>query len=41
MIDGDTVELFNGTVLRYTAITSPEEGELSEKESTDLNRQVS
>jgi len=38
VIDGDTVELFNGTVLRYVGITAPEQGELFEKESTELNR---
>ena len=40
VIDGDTVELFNGTVLRYVGITAPEQGELFEKESTELNRSL-
>jgi micrococcal nuclease len=40
VIDGDTVELFNGTVLRYTAITAPEEGEDSAEEATKLNQQL-
>ena len=40
VIDGDTVELFNGTVLRYTAITAPEEGEDFAKEATELNQQL-
>ena len=40
VIDGDTVELFNGTVLRYTAITAPEEGEDFAEEATKLNREL-
>lgn len=37
VIDGDTVELFNGTVLRYTGVTAPEEGEPLAEEATKLN----
>ncbi len=40
VIDGDTVELFNGTVLRYTAITAPEEGEGFADEATKLNKEL-
>ena len=40
VIDGDTVELFNGTVLRYTAITAPEEGENFAEEATKLNQSL-
>lgn len=40
VIDGDTVELFNGTVLRYTAITAPEEGEDFAEEATKLNQSL-
>mgnify|MGYP000583697514 CR=1 FL=1 len=40
VIDGDTVELFNGTVLRYTAITAPEEGEDFADEATKLNKEL-
>ncbi|MDP2685161.1 MAG: thermonuclease family protein [bacterium] len=40
VIDGDTVELFNGTVLRYTGITAPEEDEAFAKEATELNKQL-
>lgn len=40
VIDGDTVELFNGTVLRYTGITAPEEGESFAEEATELNRSL-
>ncbi len=40
VIDGDTVELFNGTILRYVGITAPETGEPFEKESTEANRQL-
>lgn len=40
VVDGDTVELFNGTVLRYTAITAPEEGESFAEEATELNKEL-
>lgn len=40
VIDGDTVELFNGTVLRYTGVTAPEEGEDFAEKVTDLNRSL-
>jgi endonuclease YncB( thermonuclease family) len=40
VIDGDTVELFNGTVLRYTAITAPEETENFAEEATKLNQSL-
>ncbi len=40
VIDGDTVELFNGTILRYTAITAPEEGEDFAEEATKLNKEL-
>ena len=40
VIDGDTVELFNGTVLRYTGITAPENDELFAEEATKLNREL-
>src|SRR3990167_1893282 len=40
VIDGDTVELFNGTVLRYTAITAPEDGEDFAEEATNLNQEL-
>ena len=40
VIDGDTVELYNGTVLRYTAITAPEEGEDFAEEATKLNQSL-
>src|SRR3989344_3443508 len=36
VIDGDTVELFNGTVLRYVGVTAPEEGEDFTEEDTKL-----
>ena len=38
VIDGDTVELNNGLILRYVGITAPETGEPFEKESTEANR---
>ena len=40
VIDGDTVELFNGLVLRYVGMTAPETGEPFEKESTEANREL-
>ncbi len=40
VIDGDTVELFNSTVLRYVGMTAPETGEPFEKESTEANRNL-
>lgn len=40
VIDGDTVELQNGLVLRYVGITAPEQGEPFEKESTEENRKL-
>ena len=40
VIDGDTVELFNGTVLRYVGITAPEEGEDFAEEATKLNKKL-
>lgn len=40
VIDGDTVELNNGLVLRYVGITAPETGEPFEKESTLANKQL-
>ena len=40
VIDGDTVELFNGTVLRYVGVTAPEEGEDFADEATELNRSL-
>ena len=40
VIDGDTVELFNGTVLRYVGITAPEEGEDFVEEATKLNQSL-
>lgn len=40
VIDGDTVELQNGLVLRYVGITAPETGEPFEKESAEENRRL-
>lgn len=40
VIDGDTVELFNGTILRYVGITAPEEGESFAEEATKLNQEL-
>ena len=40
VIDGDTVELNNGLILRYVGITAPETGEPFEKESTLANKSL-
>ena len=40
VIDGDTVELQNGLVLRYVGITAPETGENFHKESSDENKRL-
>jgi len=40
VIDGDTVELQNGLVLRYVGMTAPETGENFYKESTEENRKL-
>ena len=40
VIDGDTVELQNGLILRYVGITAPETGENFYKESTGENRKL-
>ncbi len=40
IIDGDTVLLSNGLVLRYVGITAPETGEPFEKEATEANRKL-
>ncbi len=40
VVDGDTVVLENGSIVRYVGITSPETNELFEKESTEENRKL-
>lgn len=40
VIDGDTVELQNGLVLRYVGMTTPETGENFYKESIEENRKL-
>lgn len=40
IVDGDTVVLHNGTVVRYVGITSPETSEPFEKEATEANRKL-
>lgn len=40
VIDGDTILLANGLVLRYVGITAPETGEPYEKEATEVNRKL-
>ncbi len=40
IIDGDTVLLSDGLVLRYVGITAPETGEPFEKEATEANRKL-
>ncbi|PIS20947.1 hypothetical protein COT52_01135 [candidate division WWE3 bacterium CG08_land_8_20_14_0_20_43_13] len=40
IVDGDTVVLHNGTIVRYVGITSPETGEPFEEEATEANRKL-
>lgn len=40
IVDGDTVVLNNGSIVRYVGITSPENNEPFEKESTEANRKL-
>lgn len=40
VVDGDTVVLENGSIVRYVGITSPETNEPFEKESTDENKKL-
>ncbi len=40
VVDGDTVVLENGSIVRYVGITSPETNEPFEKESTEENRKL-
>jgi|SRR3989344_7321337 len=37
IVDGDTIVLANGSIVRYVGITSPENNEPYEKESTEAN----
>ncbi len=40
IVDGDTIVLENGSIVRYVGITSPETNEPFEKESTEENRKL-
>ena len=40
VVDGDTIVLFNGSIVRYVGITSPENNEPFEKEATEANRKL-
>ena len=40
IVDGDTIVLQNGDIVRYVGITSPETGEPFEKEATEANRKL-
>jgi len=40
VVDGDTVVLENGSIVRYVGITAPENNETFEKESTEENRKL-
>lgn len=40
IVDGDTIVLFSGSIVRYVGITAPENNEPFEKESTDENRKL-
>jgi len=40
VIDGDTVELDTGQIVRYNGITAPEEGDPFAEESTEINQEL-
>ncbi len=40
IVDGDTIVLENGDIVRYVGITSPETNEPFEKEATEANRKL-
>src|SRR3990167_9235628 len=40
VVDGDTIVLQNGDIVRYVGITSPETGEPFEKQATEANRKL-
>ena len=40
IVDGDTIVLFSGSIVRYVGITAPENNEPFEKESTEENRKL-
>ncbi len=40
IVDGDTIVLHSGTIVRYVGITCPEENEPFDKESTEANRRL-
>lgn len=40
IVDGDTIVLHNGSIVRYVGITCPEENEPFDKESTEANRKL-
>lgn len=40
IVDGDTIVLFSGSIVRYIGITAPENNESFEKEATKANRKL-
>lgn len=40
VVDGDTIVLENGSIVRYVGITSPESNQPFDKESTEFNRKL-
>lgn len=40
IVDGDTIVLSSGSIVRYVGITAPENNEPFEKESTEKNRKL-
>ncbi len=40
IVDGDTIVLNNGSIVRYVGITCPEDNEPFDKESTEANRKL-
>lgn len=40
VIDGDTIELSSGTIVRYVGINAPDNGQSFEEEATDFNKKL-
>lgn len=40
IVDGDTIVLTNGSIVRYVGVTCPEDNEPFDKESTEANRKL-
>lgn len=40
VVDGDTIELTNGQIVRYVGVNDPNNGELFEEEATETNQKL-